>query len=502
MRSENNNFDNEKDEKKYNNLKKDFRAHLKEITFKYKESKNLEEKKEKLTEKEFINENTKEKEIITTSNSHLTSEISFLRENTQKNELNDFPNSKSKKNTLISENINKIKYINTETPEILRKYNEYKNILDMKILELKKRLSLENNKIYNDIEEINTSKIKINLRKFKEINKINIKQNPFIIFIQMLDSKDLYSLFKTCKEIKQLIINSLIFEVKTYISNKYEQLSREVFTENIYYLNFNKENNHLQIFLIIKSKLTSKILLNKSIHLQYYAKFPCDKGEYVLNHFIFDIKSKELHFWIMKESTTFHQDKLNKAYFMHIMQYKLNDYAEFTINIFTDKGLMNIRKLKWEKIKIFKTPKEDYYEYNKENILKREIVDYDMSRYCELEICKGNWNDIIMMDNENEYKKIINLFNYMFNKNFQILKILFDDVGYYIFKIYLKATVIGDVLNENYIGIKIKIKNINDFISNECKKNNLIFDRKNEIEMHINDILVYYFSKDKNNSIV
>ena len=41
----------------------------------------------------------------------------------------------------------------------------------------------------------------------------------------MLDSKDLYSLFKTCKEIKQLIINSLIFEVKTYISNKYEQLS-------------------------------------------------------------------------------------------------------------------------------------------------------------------------------------------------------------------------------------------------------------------------------------
>ena len=36
MRSENNNFDNEKDEKKYNNLKKDFRAHLKEITFKYK----------------------------------------------------------------------------------------------------------------------------------------------------------------------------------------------------------------------------------------------------------------------------------------------------------------------------------------------------------------------------------------------------------------------------------------------------------------------------------
>ena len=64
---------------------------------------------------------------------------------------------------------------------------------------------------------------------------------------------------------------------------------------------------------------------------------------------------------------------------------------------------MNIRKLKWEKIKIFKTPKEDYYEYDKENILKREIVDYDMSRYCELEICKGNWNDIII------YSRVLNL---------------------------------------------------------------------------------------------
>ena len=122
-----------------------------------------------------------------------------------------------------------------------------------------------------------------------------------------------------------------------------------------------------------------------------------------------------------------------------------------------------------------------------------------MSRYCELEICKGNWHDIILMDNKEHYNEIINIFDIMFKENFKILKILFDDVGYYIFKIYLKAIKIGEIgkKKENDIGIKIKIKNKNDFVSNECKKNNLILDRKNEIEMHIDDILVFYFTKNK-----
>ena len=483
--------------KKVNTFPKDFRKHLKDLTRKYKSFKKEKEKKENPI-KDESKENIKEK-IITTNNSHLTSEISILRENTQRNDTNEYYNIKSYKNSFEGQNFSfqKFNYLQTDKPETLKNYEQYKNILEQKICELKKKLSNENNK--NNFEEIR--KIKIN--KFIEINKINIKANPFITFIQMLDSKDLYSLFRTCKEIKQLIINALIFEVKTFISNKFEQLSKGVFSNNIYLLCFHtyyeNQNKYLQIFLIIKSKLTSKMLCNKSVHLQYYANFPYDKSEYVLNHFIFDIKSNELHFWIMKESTNFYEDNLNKAYFMHIMQYKLNDYAEFTINIFTYKGLMNIRKLKWQKIKLFKTPKEDYYEYNKENILKRELVDYDMSRYCELEICKGNWHDIILMDNKEHYNEIINIFDIMFKENFKILKILFDDVGYYIFKIYLKAIKIGEIgeNKENHIGITIKINKKNDIVSNECKKNNLIFDRKNEIEMHIDDILVFYFSKNK-----
>ena len=267
--------------KKVNTFPKDFRKHLKDLTRKYKSFKKEKEKKENPITDES-KENIKEK-IITTNNSHLTSEISILRENTQRNDTNEYYNIKSYKNSFEGQNFSfqKFNYLQTDKPETLKNYEQYKNILEQKICELKKKLSNENNK--NNFEEIR--KIKIN--KFIEINKINIKANPFITFIQMLDSKDLYSLFRTCKEIKQLIINALIFEVKTFISNKFEQLSKGVFSNNIYLLCFHtyyeNQNKYLQIFLIIKSKLTSKMLCNKSVHLQYYANFPYDKSEYVLS---------------------------------------------------------------------------------------------------------------------------------------------------------------------------------------------------------------------------
>ena len=68
------------------------------------------------------------------------------------------------------------------------------------------------------------------------------------------------------------------------------------------------------------------------------------------------------------------------------------------------------------------------------------------------------------MDNKNEYNEIINIFDLMLNENYKILKILFDDAGYYIFNIYLKAIKIGEIgkKRKNDIRIRIKIKNKND----------------------------------------
>ena len=194
----------------------------------------------------------------------------------------------------------------------------------------------------------------------------------------------------------------------------------------------------------------------------------------------------------MKESTNFNEDELNKAYFMNVMQYTIGDYAEFTLNIFTEKGLMDIRKLVWNKITVFKTPNENFLYYSNENILKREIVDFDVSRYCEMELCKGKWNDIILLDDSDMY---IGELKNKFKKNFHIMNILFDNVGYLIFKFYLEGIITGVIGPDDEIGMKIKVLDYNEKKSNEAKKNNLVFDRKNEIQMHIGDVLIFYISK-------
>ena len=337
-------------------------------------------------------------------------------------------------------------------------------------------------------------KIKISLDKFISINQISLKKSPYLIMLSFLNSKDIFQIFQTNKKIRELFLQSLKLELNTYIGSKFKKITKNLFDNYSFYICLDKSIRYkkLKISLILKSKIISKNLLQKSMNFQYFAHFPCDDNQFVQNSFILDVKEPPLYYWVMKESTNFNQDELNKAYFMNVMQYTLGDYVEFTVNIFTEKGLMDIRKLIWNKITVFKTPKENFLDYSNENILKREIVDFDVSRYCEMELCKGKWNDIILLEEPELY---IGELKKKFSKNFNILKILFDNVGYYIFKFYLEGKHPGAIDDDEEIGIKITVLNLNEEKSNETKKNNLVFDRKNEIQMHIGDILIFYISK-------
>ena len=284
------------------------------------------------------------------------------------------------------------------------------------------------------------------------------------------------------------------YSIIDYIGNKFKRITKNLFDNYSLYIGFDKNDliKEMKIYLILKAKIISENLIKKSLNFQYFAHFPCDEDEYVQNNFLLDIKQPPIYYWAMKESTTFNQDELNKAYFMNVMQYAIGDYVEFTVNILTEKGLMDIRKLVWNKITVFKTPSDDFIYYSNENILKREIVDFDVSRYCEMELCKGKWNDIILLDECDIY---IGDLIAKFKKNFNILNILFDNVGYYIFKFFLEGVTPGVIGPDDEIGMKITVKNLNEEKSNETKKNNLVFDRKNEIQMYVGDILVFYISK-------
>ena len=343
-------------------------------------------------------------------------------------------------------------------------------------------------------DTINNRNEKISFNKFLSINLISLKINPYLKILSYLNFKDAFQLFQTNKKIRELFLDALKLEINTSITNKFKKITKNLFDNYSFFIGLEKNSvsKELKIYLILKAKIISESLIKKSLNIQYFAHFPCDDNQFVQNTFVLDIKQPPIYYWAMKESTNFNQDELNKAYFMNVMQYAIGDYIEFTLNIMTQKGLMDIRKLVWNKITVFKTPKEDFMYYSNENIFKREIVDFDVSRYCEMELCKGKWNDIILLDECDIY---IGELIKKFKQNFNILKILFDNVGYYIFKFYLEGAIPGVIGPDDEIGMKITVLNLNENKSNETKKNNLVFDRKNEIQMHIGDVFVFYISK-------
>ena len=360
------------------------------------------------------------------------------------------------------------------------------------------QIFVNNNNINNNTLSVKDQNIfynvKLSLDKFMTINKISLKLNPYIIILSYLNTKDIFQIFQTNKKLRELFLEALKLELNMYITSKFKHITKNLFDNYSFYIGLNKslKNKQLKILLILKAKIISQSLIKKSLHIQYFAHFPCDNKQFVQNKFLLDIKNPPIYYWAMKESTNFNEDELNKAYFMNVMQYAINDFAEFTLNIFTDKGLMDIRKLVWDKITVFKTPNENFLDYSNENILKREIVDFDMSRYCEMELCKGKWNDIILLEKSDDY---IGELKTKFSKNFNILKILFDNVGYLIFKFYLEGSKPGVINADDEIGIKITVLSPHEDKSNETKKNNLVFDRKNEIQMHLGDIFIFYISK-------
>jgi hypothetical protein len=107
-----------------------------------------------------------------------------------------------------------------------------------------------------------------------------------------------------------------------------------------------------------------------------------------------------------------------------------------------------------------------------------------------------------MTNHQNIIKKI----KFLFEPTFIVQRVLYDDVGFFLFKIFLIAAVqgiynfynsLGKITNGDEMGIQIEVMNPDKKVVNEVKKNCLIFDRKNSLQCRVGDILVFYLSKNK-----
>lgn len=124
------------------------------------------------------------------------------------------------------------------------------------------------------------------------------------------------------------------------------------------------------------------------------------------------------------------------------MQFCLGDLIETNVNMFTDKGMIDASQLSWLPISINKSNNLNFLEYSTENTKMRELIDFDLSRFCEHEIIKNKWRPLSHL---NSAEMILTRVKNLFEPTLLVQKIFFDDIGYYLFKIFLIGSTKGSI---------------------------------------------------------
>ena len=228
--------------------------------------------------------------------------------------------------------------------------------------------------------------------------------------------------------------------------------------------------------LITKEEYESQIKLTTEKICDYYS-FDFYPEEFYINN----KKGKNYRIYISKELPIQGKDNNNIASVQSILPFTENDQGFLNFEIYNaEKGFINFDEIDI-KIKIYNL--KIYLEH----LAKKEINNIRISEYEEL--C-SYWKNI----NLYVYKElIIKMMKTYFGNFFDVKKIFYDNIGIYIFKVYLKAIKSGFIKNKKNVGINIKIIEKNDVKKNEIRKNNLLFEKRDVIEVKVGDEIIYYF---------
>ena len=362
----------------------------------------------------------------------------------------------------------------------------------------------DTNKIVQSIDE------KIKLLKFKflhdthiDIFKLSKYPKSLIKLYSFLEPIDIYGIYHSIRFSRDNLRNFVAENCKKYIINPFrEKYKDEFYLDNTKIVFKCIDNRNFNIYLVIKAQ----ILLNseykdKTIEIENnVSTIQMRKKEQCLrNIYRFDYKYKSMKnqiWWILKENTYFNYDQnKNNSYSMPIIPFKLNDYFEISVNVLSPMGFIHFEKFKWKHLKILTNQTLNYIDYENFKIKKvkdKQLCDYDLSRFCEMELIKTKWNDISRLKDKIIINQIKDFENKLLN-NFEVNKIEFDDVGFFIVKMYFTAKNTG-FIDKKDIGINLTILDKNEKCCNEIRKNGLIIDIGKGIEIQIGDTLVFYLT--------
>ena len=326
--------------------------------------------------------------------------------------------------------------------------------------------------------------------------------NNFMKFLSFLNNNEILHLFSLNRELRSSIIGCLAYKVKEKILPDFTRYyCKDLLFNNDYNFMisskiYKKHKLIIRFILSIKPRITktNKKIVNKRFKIGFYEyvknktnknndynpnQIQTKKGkEKIFTTYIFEIIDKlyPKNFWVYKENTTFHYDENNKAYYNDIMQFRLGDNALINMSLISELGIIDFDNIFW-----FKAKMETIKEIN--------------THRCEVENMIYQWNKIDLLDKGEIVKKNL---NDLFCENFIIKDIYYDDVGYFFFKIILKAYKVGICSGkEGNLGVKIHILPINTNITNEIKKNGLIYDENNELAINVGDVIAFYISQNK-----
>lgn len=376
------------------------------------------------------------------------------------------------------------------------KLNNYKDSLEKKILLLKEKIATSH-RTTQSVSSQPLCQLSLFLHTLKNNNSICLK------VLEFFTPNDLYH-FLSIKELHQIILSTIKDAISKRLRLQYETKYSQLFNSNkfilcIQHYKKNKKMNS-RIYINIQSDIAvssnkfykAKEYVNKTVYMKYVTEFS-QKQNKISNVFAFDIYPKGTlnNYWIFKEYTSFHYDDYEKAYYSNLIAFNQGDTMKVTINLFSENGLVNLNTFHWSRLVTKPTLNTNWLM----SLISTTKKDNSFSlRYCEVEELRNDWRDISQMENAASFVKSIQM---KFDEDFEVKNILFDDVGYYLFKISLTAKRKGIIEASKDIGMNIEIFDHDSSIQNFVKKNDLIIDENNELNLRVGDLLVFYLSHKK-----
>ena len=491
----------------------------------------IENKVKNYTNKKNLKFPKKDKEEI--AKKKIIQNYIFSMQNNKPNNPNDHANSNLKTNKKYSngKNTNKIDIINNHHKNKIKDIN-FSNInndtpktINSNENTNKNLKNIDNNTLSNNsvISSITNNLItngniisKIGSLKINQIKKI-VPKNGLFNIISFLDSKDINSIIESRNKKLILLINKSIFDAYHLNIKQHLEKYKEFLDILKYSLVYSKVKDLLRIDLTITIRFidkNNKISALNPKHFQLIYLYEYLKTKKSTNDKLYDVYSFDLYcnkkeietrinkefngIYLSKQISIISIDKNDEIINIQpILPFKIDDKGIFNLEIFSKNNFVNPNNLK------IKLQYKDLYKNIKE--LKNKNI--DNIRINEYEyICKywkrvkydyKNVNEILKEKIAKSLQTVKNIVKKWFNPYFIIKDIFYDNIGLSVYKFHLVANECGMLINNN-LNMKIIVKDNGDYVENEIKKNNLLFEKRGIFEVRKGENIIFYLAMNEN----